>query len=64
MNIGAVGKRLAQRRDVGDMRKQPQFDLAVIGADELGSLGRYEGGADFPALLRAERNVLQIRIVR
>ncbi len=62
VNIQIVGKGLLQFRDIGDMRQQPQFDLAVIGADQLAALGRDEGLADAAAFFGAHRDVLQIGI--
>ena len=64
MNVELFGERLLELRDVGDMREQAQFDLAVIRADELHALGRDEGLADAAAFLGADRNVLQVRIGR
>ena len=49
-------------RNVGDMGQQAQFDLAVVGADQLRALGRDEGLADAAAFLGAHRDVLQIGI--
>ena len=53
-----------QLRDVGDMREQPQLDLAVIGRDDLVARRRHEGAADLAAGFRADRDVLQVRLGR
>ena len=60
MNVDAVGEGLLQLRDIGHMGQHAQFDLAVVGADQLRSGRRHEGGADLAALLGAHRDVLQI----
>ena len=39
VNVEIVGKGFFQFRNIGDMRQQPQLDLAVIGADQLCALG-------------------------
>ena len=41
-----------------------QFDLAVVGRDELASLRRHEGAPDLAPFLGADWNVLQIRFRR
>ena len=53
-----------QRRNVGDMGEDAQFDLAVVGRDELRALRRDEGAADLAPLLGADRDVLQVRLGR
>ena len=57
-------KACLQLRDVGDMREHAQLDLAVIGRDDLVARRRDEGGADLAPGLRADRDVLQVRIRR
>src|SRR5712692_2197759 len=44
------------------MREQAQFELRIIGRDELVSLFRDESRPNPPALFSANRNVLQVRI--
>lgn len=58
MDIDAVGEGLAQLRNVGDMGENPQFDLAVVGRNELVAGGRDEGRADLAAFRGAYRYVL------
>ncbi len=58
MNVETFAKSLFQRLDAGDLRKQPQLDLRVVGGDELVALGGNEGAANLAALLGADRNVL------
>jgi hypothetical protein len=53
-----------QLGDVADMGQQAQLDLAVVGADQhMAGLGD-EGLADLAAFLGADRDVLQVGIVR
>ena len=58
----AFGEGLAQLRNIGDVGEHAQLDLAVVGGDKLGAGRGDEGGADLPALLGADGNVLQIGI--
>ena len=60
----AIGKCLPQLRDIGDVREHAQFDLAVVGRNQLVALFGNEGCADLAALGRAYRNILQIGIGR
>ena len=46
MDVDAVGEGLPQLRDVGDVRQHAEFDLAVVGRDQLVALLGDEGGAD------------------
>ena len=46
------------------MGEQAQFDLAVVGGDELAPLRRDEGAADLAPFLGADRNVLQVGLRR
>ena len=64
MDVEAFGKGLFQLRDVGDVRQQPQLDLAVVGADQLVALLRDEGLADAAPFLGTHRDVLQVGIGR
>ena len=64
MNIETLRKRFLQRPDIGDMRQQPKLDLTIVGTDQLHALRRHKRRADLAPLVRADRNVLQIRIVR
>ena len=41
-----------------------QFDLAIVGRDELAPFGRDEGAPDLAPLLGADRNVLQVGLRR
>ena len=64
VDVEAFGEGVAQLRDVGDVGKHPELDLAVIGRHQAGARRRHEGGADAPPFLRAHRNVLQIGLDR
>ena len=64
VNIESLAKRLLQRRDATDLGQQPQFDLRIVGRNELVAGCRNEGAADLAAILGADRNILQIRIGR
>lgn len=48
MNVEPFRERLLELRNVGDMREQPEFDLAVVRADEDIALVRDERGVDLP----------------
>ncbi|CAM3254884.1 hypothetical protein SPAN111604_13365 [Sphingomonas antarctica] len=64
VNVVAVAERLFQRGNVRHMRRQPQFDLRIIGAQQhIARLGD-ERLADAAAILGADRDVLQIGVVR
>ena len=64
MNILAIGKGLFQRGDVGDMRRQPEFDLAIVGSkDDIPRRGD-KGLPDLPADGGTDRNILQVRFGR
>ena len=46
------------------MREDAELDLAVVGRDDPFARRRHEGRADFSALFRADRDVLQVRFGR
>jgi hypothetical protein len=56
----AVTERLAQLLDAGDLGKEPQLDLRIIGGDELHAAVGNEGATDLAAVLGTNRDVLQI----
>ena len=60
MNVELVGKGALERRDVGQMPRRLQLDLAVIGRDEFAPFRRDERAPDLAPLLGADRNVLQV----
>ena len=64
MNVDAVAEGRLQRADIGDMGEQAQLDLAVVGADQHMPRRRDEGGADLPAFLGADGDVLDVGIAR
>ena len=64
VDVCAVGEGLLELRDLGDMRKHAQFDLAIVGRDQLVALFGDEGGPDLAAFGRAHRDVLQVGIGR
>ena len=62
MDVQALGEGGFQLGDVAHMGQEAQLDLAVVGADQhLARLG-HEGLADLAALLRPDRDVLQVRV--
>ena len=64
MDVLARRERLLERWHVGHMRRQPQFDLAVIGREQhVAGLGD-ERIADLAAEFGADRDVLQVGIGR
>ena len=64
MNVDPVAEGLLQFGDVGDMSGEPQLDLAVIRRQqEAPGLG-YKGAADAATFLGADRDVLQVWVVR
>jgi hypothetical protein len=64
VNVEALAEGFLQRLDAGDLGEQPQFDLRIIGGDELVAVDGDEGAADLAALLGTDRNVLQVRLGR
>ena len=64
VDVLVARERLAQARLAGDVREDPQLDLAVVGRDQPGALLGDEGGADLAAELRPDRDRLQVRIRR
>jgi hypothetical protein len=64
VDVLAVAEGLPQGGNVGDVRKQAQLDLAVVGREqEMPRLGD-EGAADPPPLLGADGDVLEVRVGR
>src|SRR5690625_7652319 len=57
-------ERLAQRLILTHRRKNAELNLDVVGRQELPSLPRDERFADPPPLLRANGDVLQVRVRR
>ena len=64
MNIDTGTEGIDHRLLAGDMRHKPQLDLRIVGRDKLLARRGDKGGADLPALCRADRNVLHIRVGR
>jgi hypothetical protein len=64
VNVGAVAEGLLERGDAGDMGEQAQLDLRIVGRDQFVSRLGDESLADLAAFLGADRDVLQIGIVR
>ena len=64
VNVDPVAEGLLQLGHVGDMGGEPQLDLAVIGRQQqMPGLGD-KGAADAAAFLGADRDVLQVGVVR
>ena len=64
VNVEPVAERLLEHGNVGDLRKQPQFDLRIIRRHQLVAGRGDEGAADLAAVLGAHGDVLQVRLVR
>ncbi len=64
VDVLALPERLDQTRVAGEVREQPQLDLAVVGRQEAPALLRDEGTSDLAALFRADRDVLEVGIAR
>ena len=62
VDILAFAEGVDQRRVPGEMRHQPQLDLAVVRVQQHPALPGQEGAADLPALLRAHGDILQVRL--
>ena len=62
MNIQALGKGLFERIDVGHMGQHAQFDLGIVGRDQLVAGLADKGRADLAAFQRADRNILQVGV--
>jgi hypothetical protein len=64
MNVQTVAEGLFQLGHVGHIGGEPQFDLTVIRRQQqIAGLGD-EGAADATALLGADRDVLEVGVVR
>ena len=64
MNIHPVAEGLLQFGDLGDMCGEPQLDLAVVGRQQQMARFGDKRAADAAAFLGADRDVLQVGIVR
>ena len=64
LDVRAGPERVLELRHVGHVRREPQLDLAVVGAQQLVPGLGDEGVADLAADLGPDRDVLQVRIVR
>ena len=62
MNVEALVERVFQGRNVGHVRQDAQFDLAIVGADQDIALIGDESFADLAAFFRPHRDILQVRI--
>ena len=64
VDVLAGGKGLFQRRDIGNMRRQPELDLAIVGSQyDIAGRG-HKGLPDLPPDFGADRNILQIGLGR
>src|SRR5690606_6648584 len=63
VNVDAVGEGLLQLRNIRDMCEQAQLNLRIVGGDQTVALLRNKRLADTAALLRPDRNVLQVRVI-
>ena len=64
MDVDVPGERLLERLDAGHVGEHAQLDLRVVGRHQPMAVLGDEGAADLAALLGADRDVLQVRIVR
>ena len=64
VDVGALLERLAQRRHIGHMRRQPQLDLRIVGREQHMAGFRHEAFADLATDLGADRDVLEVRLGR
>ncbi len=64
MNVEPVREGTFELRNIGNVRKNAQLDLRVVGRNEHVSRIGDEGGADLAAFLGADRNVLQVGVGR
>ncbi len=65
VEVLAGGEGLDQCLVLGEVGHDPQLDLRVVGGEQrLVALADDEGPADHPALLGADRDVLQVRVLR
>ncbi len=62
VNVDPILEGLFQRRNIGDMGKDAQFDLAVVKADDHAAFGGHKRLADAAAFVGAHGDVLQVRI--
>ena len=60
MNVEPVGEGFLQLRNVGHVGEHAQFDLRIIGRDQLMTRGCDKRGADLAPGLVAHGDVLQI----
>ena len=63
VNVLPLAKGVKQRLLLHDVGQNAQLNLAVVGRQEQVALRGLEGLADFPPLLGANRNVLQVGVV-
>ena len=63
VNIETISESLTQRRCVGHMGEDAQFDLAVVRADQCFARFCHEGFANFASLHRAHGDVLQVGLL-
>ena len=64
MDVAILGERLQQAGVAGQVRHDAQFDLGIVRGDQHVARRRDESLPDAPALGRADRDVLQVRIGR
>ena len=65
VDVLAAGEALEQARVLRERGEDAQLDLRIVGAEQrVVARARHEGAADFAAHFGADRDVLQIRILR
>ncbi len=62
MDVLVVHKRIHEDRVLCTMSQDPQLDLGIVRGKEHRTLLRHERLPDFPALLAAHRDILQVRV--
>ena len=63
MHVLALRECVEEDRVPGEISEDGKLDLGIVGADEPHAGGRHEGGADAPAFLFADGDVLEIGIL-
>ena len=62
VHVLAAAEDVLQHLLVRDVREQPQLDLRVVRGDQAVALLGHEAGADLAPQLRADRDVLEVRV--
>ena len=63
VDVLALGEGGDQARVLGEVGDAAQLDLVVVGDQQLAARPRHERPAEQPALLGADRDVVEVRLV-